>query len=195
MGISAVSLEKALEIYLNGGVLKQVESEEDVFLPEADLLRLGYEKNGDLPEHTLFEKWHKTGRHKEINFKCYFFMGKPRASGLAFWNHRLSTVLKLAKPHVRRVEVLFNDDLDCGALVVNDFCLMRFGFDGNKHPKITTLETDKGIGETGLFPKIATGWARAQFSKVNSPKDVANNENAERIFNILAKNRILSSVI
>jgi len=138
----------------------------------------------------MFEKWHKTGKYKEINFKVYFFEGKPESSGLAFWNYNLNTVLKLAKPHVKTFEVFFNDDFDCGALIINGFCVLRFSFDGNTHPKIRTLETDKRHDGMDQTSTIATNWVRMQFLEVKSPKHFPNKENVERIFKILEQNRL-----
>jgi len=180
-----VSLEKTLEIYLNGGVLKQIESELDVFLSEEDLLSFDYEKIGEFPEHTMFEKWHETSKTKAIMFKIYCLNGKPLSSGLRFWNYNLNPVLKLAEPYIKNVEVFFDESFDYGALIINSYCVIRFDFDGNKHPKISTLETDKQIDGKGISKKIATGLVRSQFLEVKSPEYFQNNENVEQIFELI----------
>jgi len=186
---SAFLWKKIFKIYLNGGVLKQIESEKDVFMSENELLQLGYEKFGDFSEHTMFEKWHETSKIKAIKFKIYFFNGKPECSGFAFWNYRLNSTLKLAKPHVKKIEVFFDKDFDCGALIVNEFCVLRFDFDGGKYPKITTLETDKHINERCQSSKIATHYVRIQYLEVKNPKVFPNSTNVELIFRFIASER------
>jgi len=180
-----VSLEKILEIYLNGGVLKQVESEKDVFISGNELLRLDYEKVGRFPEHTLFEKWHKIDRHKHIKFKVYFFCDKPWGSGLGLWGYRLNFVLKLAKPYIKTINVFFDDTFDYGALIINEFCVFRFDLHKRKFPRMVTLETDKSISEIDKTT-MATGWVRMQFSQVKYLNDFPNNKNVQKIFKIIA---------
>jgi len=181
----AFSLEKILGIYLNGDILKQIESEKDVFLSEDELLKIGYDKIGEFPENTMFEKLHETSKKKAVMFKIYFLNGEPCSSGIRFWNYRLNPVLKLAKPYIKNVEVFFDESFDYGVLIVNGFCVMRFDFNGKKHPKIGTLETDKQMDGMVKSPQIATGLVRLQFLEVKKPEDYPKNENVKRVFELI----------
>lgn len=180
------NIKKKLSIYLGGEILRGWEGEGDFFDSSDDLLQLGYDRVGSMSDHSLLEKYYPVRENKGVTFKVYFYKGVPWSSGVDFFGFRLGATLKSVKQYIGKIEIFFDmSDCDNGALVINDFCVCRFSFLGEKSPRILTFETDVCVGSDMQDSRIATTSVFRQFSHIAD--SYGDNEKIRRIFEIAGK--------
>lgn len=179
-------IEYILVTYLAGGVVRNWDQSRDFFESQDELLRLGYDRVGSTEDHSLIENYYSMGGNKGINFKIYFHEEDPWASGVDFFGFRLKSILRLAKNHIRKIDVFFDvNAYDDGALVINEFCVCRFSFMGRKSPRALTFETDISVSASMQNSAIATKSVFKQFSYLKSIGKYKENRNIRKIFEII----------
>ena len=136
----------------------------------AELARNSYEMTGD-SFYCLYEKSYKlTHSNSYVNIKNYFCNGKFISNGVDVTGGRICTELsKFCKKHERSmlihsIELLLDDSLDFGSLIVNKFLDLRFGKlkgpTGKKKFHLTGISTDYEHPSGKIEREISTHGAR-----------------------------------
>jgi len=185
-----MSIKKILSTYLNGCVLKSLEGNERIFDGADKLLALGYERIGSEDGHSVFEKYYSVGANKGFTFKVYFYRDIPWSTGISFWRFKLEPILALAKDHVKKIDVFFDEDnFSDGALIINDTCVCRFEFIKEKYPRVLTLETSVIAHPIMKDCKITIESVLNQFSRI-SQNSLGGNLKAKKIFEIMKMHKL-----
>lgn len=143
----------------------------------AELTRNSYEMTGD-GFYCLYEKSYRLVHSDScVNVKNYFCSGKFISNGVDFTGGRICTELsKFCKKHersmlVHSIELLLDDSLDFGSLIVNKFLDLRFGKlkspTGKKKFHLIGISTDYEHPSRKIDREISTHGARIMKEEVS----------------------------
>lgn len=141
----------------------------------AELRKNSYEMVGD-DFYCLYEKGYRfAGTHSYVNVKNYFNNEKFVSNGIDLAGGRVCTKLSGfckkygAKVQINSIELLLDDSLDYGSLIINEFLDVRFGKlkKSNRKKKfhLIGISTDYEIPSDGIAGKINTHGARLMKNK------------------------------
>jgi len=184
-----IPLEELFSIYLNGGLVRSLEGSLGVFDTPEYLLSLGYEQFGTEREHSLFEKYYPMSKNKGIVFKVYFYKKMPWRSAVSFFGLSLDFALNLARSHLKKVDVFFDEsNFESGVLVINEICVCKFDFfDKNKCPKMLALETIVEENKVTKDGKTKIEIISNQLLKIESDTPLRRHRNVRNLFDVVEK--------
>jgi|GEM_PF-5759284 len=142
-----------------------------------ELARNSFEMTGD-SFYCLYEKSYRlAGSSSYVNVKNYFSNNEFISNGVDFTNGRICTELsKFCKKYersmlVHSIELLLDDSLDFGSLIVNKFLDLRFGKlkspAGKKKFHLTGISTDYEHPSGKIDREINTHGARIMKEEVS----------------------------
>jgi len=175
--VLSASVSQLLRIFLTGKYI----STPDLFglrdFSAGELLKNSYQMTGD-DFYCLYEKDYRLiGLDSSLNLKNYFSQGEFISNGVDLAGARICTELsrfcssKIDSLLIYSIELLLDESLDFGSLVINDFLELRFGKTTRSKRKkkfhLTGISTDYELPLGSAERKINTHGARKMKKKVS----------------------------